>query len=144
MLVGYEGASPIYQDYCLEHADREEADPPLVSPAIPKLMVRSGALLGLIAVAADYLDISGRSGFGWRQILGTEIGALCLVLGAFLRIGLLSLLGVVLFCVSLGADYLAVGHSQGTGWREVAAEITAVILVGAGLLLQLRERRRRH
>lgn len=141
ILVGYTGASPVYQHYCLEHADREEAEPPLVQPVIPSLMIRSGALLGLIAVAADYLDIAGKSGFGWKQLLGSELGALCLVLGAFLRIGLLALMGVVLFAVSVGADYLAMGHSQGAGWREVATEITAVILVGGGLLLQMRQRR---
>ena len=142
MLVGYEGASPIYQDYCLEHADRDEPEPPLVKPVLPSLMVRAGALLGAISVAADHLDIAGTSGFGWRQLLGAERGALCLVLGAFLRVGLLSIVGIVLFAISIGADYFAVGHSQGAGWREVSAEIVAVILVGVGLLLQLRQRRR--
>lgn len=100
--------------------------------SLARLLVHGGLLLGALAAAADHLAISGRAGFGWRQLVGAEAGFLVLVLGIALRRGLLGVTGLLLLVLSLGADLLAVGHAPGFGWRAWAAFAAGALLAAAG------------
>lgn len=137
------GAFPTPRQYCLECAERRpEAVGTVgqaVAPFLPSLLIRVGALIGILALAADYLQIAGKSGFGWKQMAGAEVGALALTLGAFLRVGFLTVGGLVLVALSLGADYIGVGHSPGLGWKQQIALPLSVICVVVGLFWQRRE-----
>jgi hypothetical protein len=128
------------QDFCLECAEKQPGPQPgtgrvLLSLA-PSLLIRGGALLALIGLFADELGIRGRQGFGWRQIAGSEAGALVLVVGAFLRSGWLTTGGLALLVLSLGADHLRVGRTPGAGWRELLAVALGAGAVAVGLLWQ--------
>lgn len=141
------GAFPTPRQYCLECAERRPEPVgtvgQAVAPFLPSLLIRVGALIGILALAADYLQIAGKSGFGWKQMAGAEIGALALTLGAFLRVGFLTVGGLVLVALSLGADYIGVGHSPGLGWKQQIALPLSVICVVVGLFWQRREARQR-
>lgn len=141
------GAFPVPREYCLECVERRQEPAgsvgQAVTPFLPSLLIRGGALIGILALAADYLQIAGKSGFGWKQIAGAEVGVLAVTLGAFLRVGFLTVGGLVLVALSLGADYLGVGHSPGLGWKQQIALPLSVICVVVGLVWQRREARQR-
>jgi hypothetical protein len=111
---------------------REELRP--TAKGVARLLVYGGILLALLTVTADYLAISGRSGFGWRQITGTEIGFLAIVSGLFLRKGLLGVAGLFLLVLSIGADLLHIGHVPGPGWRSHLGFVVAAALLAGGVL----------
>jgi hypothetical protein len=132
------------REFCLECAETQPQPRPKTGWALlalaPSMLIRGGALLALLALVADELGIRGKHGFGWRQIAGGEAGALVLVLGAFLRSGWLTISGVALLILSLGADHLRVGRTPGTGWRELLALAVGIAAVGIGLFWQRRLR----
>ncbi len=45
------------------------------------VLIATGALLALVAVAADALGLGGHPSFGWKQILGTLVGVGVAVMG---------------------------------------------------------------
>lgn len=47
---------------------------------VPTLMA-AGALLGITTLAADWLGLGDRPGFGWQQALGTVLGGILMVVG---------------------------------------------------------------
>ena len=141
-VVGESGARSYY---CMDCADkRTEAAWPMaqgILAFLPGTLIRGGALLGVLALAANYLHIAGEEGFGWKQIAGTEVGILVVAVGAFLRRGFLTVAGALLVVISLGADYLRIGHAPGLGWRKQAAIACSIACVLLGLFLQRRETR---
>jgi hypothetical protein len=136
------GAFDTPREYCLECAERRQENratvTDAVAPFLPSLLIRAGAVIGILTLAADYLQIAGKSGFGWKQMAGAEVGALALTLGAFLRVGFLTVGGLVLVVLSLGADYIGAGHSPGLGWKQLVALPLSVACVIVGLFWQRR------
>jgi hypothetical protein len=132
-------------ELCLECAETPQFQPRPARALLglaPSFLIRAGAVLTLLALFADSLGIRGRHGFGWRQVAGSEAGALVLVLGAFLRSGWLTVSGLALLVLSLGADQLRVGRTPGMGWREQLALLLGGAAVALGLLWQRRLRAR--
>ncbi len=101
-----------------------------------RLLIYAGVILTLLTISVDRLSISGRSGFGWRQITGAEVGFLCIVLGLLIGEGLLGMAGLFLLVVSLGADILELGRAPGLGWRKQTALALASLLLAGGMLWQ--------
>jgi membrane protein implicated in regulation of membrane protease activity len=99
-----------------------------------RLLIYAGILLTLLTLTVDRLSISGRAGFGWWQISGTELGILSLVLGLLAGRGLLGMTGLFLLVLSLGADVLHLGHAPGLGWRKQTALVLASLLLAGGML----------
>jgi membrane protein implicated in regulation of membrane protease activity len=98
--------------------------------------------LTLLTLTVDHLSISGRGGFGWRQITGTEVGILIIVIGLLAGRGLLATSGLFLLILSLGADVLNLGHAPGLGWRKQTALALASLLLAGGILWQRTLRKR--
>ena len=101
-----------------------------------RLVIYAGVILTLLTLTVDRLSISGRSGFGWRQITGAEVGFLCIVLGLLTARGLLGMTGLFLLVLSLGADLLRLGHAPGLGWRKQTALALASLFLTGGMLWQ--------
>ena len=145
LLIEDEQGQRLRQELCLECA---EAPPPAprapraLLGLAPSFLIRGGAVLTLLALFADALGLRGRHGFGWRQLAGSETGALVVVLGALLRSGWLTVGGLTLLALSLGADHLRVGRTPGVGWREQLALALGALAVAVGLLWQRRLRAR--
>lgn len=124
------------QRYCREcerrraEQARDELRP--IAQSVARLLSYGGILLALLTVAADHLAISGRPSFGWRQLVGTELGFLAIVVGLTLRKGLLVTAGVFLLALSIGADLLEVGHVPGLGWRSYLSFVCAVAMIAGG------------
>ena len=134
------GGERVLHKFCRECARRREAElryrhrRMAASLATPISYV--GLLLVLLALVADHVAISGRSGFGWRQMAGAEVGFLCDFLGVMLQRALLGTAGLYLLVLSLLADLLKVGHAPGAGWRAQAALGVGTATVAAGLYLR--------
>ena len=101
-----------------------------------RLTIYAGILLAVLTLTVDYLSISGRAGFGWRQITGTELGILIIVIGLLAGRGLLAMSGLFLLVLSLGADFLSLGHAPGLGWRKQTGLALASLLIAGGMLWQ--------
>jgi hypothetical protein len=101
-----------------------------------RLLIYAGVILALLTFTVNRLSISGRTGFGWRQITGAEVGFLCLVLGLLIGEGFLGMAGLFLLVVSLGADILELGRAPGLGWRKQTALALASLLLAGGMLWQ--------
>jgi hypothetical protein len=101
-----------------------------------RLLIYAGILLTLLTLTVNRLSISGHPGFGWRQITGTEVGVLGLVLGFLTGWELLETAGLFLLVLSVGADVLNLGHAPGLGWRKQLALALASLLIVGGLLWQ--------
>ena len=99
-----------------------------------RLLIYAGVLLTLLTLTVDRLSIGGRTGFGWWQITGVEAGMLSLILGLIVGQGLLGMAGLFLLVLSLGADFLQVGHAPGLGWRNQTALAIASLLLAGGML----------
>ena len=99
-----------------------------------KLLIYSGILMTVLTLTVDRLSISGHSGFGWRQITGTEVGILILSLGFLAAWDLVLTVGLFLLVLSVGADVLHMGHAPGLGWRKQTSLALAGLLIVGGLL----------
>jgi hypothetical protein len=122
---------------CAKRSDSEARSQQRQSAAgLAAPLTWSGILLLMLAITADHLSISGRSGFGWRQVTGAEVGFLCVVLGLLLQRAFLGTAGLFLLVLSLLADLLALGHAPGPGWRTQVALVAGTVLVAAGLFLR--------
>jgi hypothetical protein len=130
---------PLHQ-ICTEcerrRTERERGGLRKIGSGFAKLMLYGGTLLALLSLSADRLAISGRAGFGWRQITGAEIGVLCLILGFLAGRGLVATFGLFLLVASVGADVLQLGRGEGLGWRSQSVLIVAAVLVVAGMIWQ--------
>jgi hypothetical protein len=126
------------RQFCRECTRRSESEARSrhrqIAAGLAAPLTWSGILLLTLAITADHLSISGRTGFGWRQITGAEVGFLCVVLGVLLRRAFLGTAGLFLLVLSLLADLLALGHAPGPGWRTQVALVAGTALVGAGLV----------
>ncbi|HYN04462.1 MAG TPA: hypothetical protein VE359_18580 [Vicinamibacteria bacterium] len=133
------------RQFCRECARRGDSEvrsrQPRIAASFAAPLTWSGILLLALALTADYLSISGRSGFGWRQVTGAELGFLCVVLGVLLQRAFVGTAGLFLLVLSLLADLLALGHAPGPGWRMRAALVAGTVLVAAGLFLRRETRR---
>jgi len=101
-----------------------------------RLLIYAGILLTVLTLTVDYLSISGRGGFGWRQITGTEVGILVVIIGLLGGRILLATSGLFLLVLSLGADVLNLGHAPGLGWRKQTALALAGVFIAGGFLWQ--------
>jgi hypothetical protein len=119
----------------------EHHGPEFIASGFSRLVTYAGVLLAVLTVTADHLSISGRTGFGWRQLTGAEIGFLCVFLGMLLRRGVLGMFGLFVVALSLGADLLHIGQHPGLGWKKQTALIVATVLLALGLSWQRRLRR---
>jgi len=124
--------------YCREcerrRAARVRDDLRPIADGLARLLIYAGLLLALLTATADHLAIPGSTGFGWRQITGTELGFLAIVLGLMMRKGLLGVGGLFILVLSIGADFLQVGHAPGLGWRSHVGFLVATAMLGGGVL----------
>jgi hypothetical protein len=112
--------------------ERDELRP--LASGLARVLVFGGVLLAVLAATSDYLSISGRTGFGWRQMLGSELGFLATAMGLMLRRGLIAAAGLFLMVLSIGADWLHIGHVPGLGWRSHLAFAIATVLLFVGVV----------
>jgi hypothetical protein len=138
-VVSDEGNGHLRQ-FCQECDARknwtERYGPRYIAAGVSRILTYAGILLAILALTADHLSISGKTGFGWRQITGTEVGFLCVLFGMLLRRGVLGTFGLFVMVLSLGADLWRVGHVPGLGWRKQTALVIATLLLGGGLYWQ--------
>jgi len=106
-----------------------------------RIVTYGGLLLLLLTLLADRLPIAGQEGFGWRQITGLEVGAVCSLIGVVTRRGLIAVGGILLLVLSGAADLLQLGHAPGFGWRSRAVLAVSSLLVIAGMAWELAIRR---
>jgi len=101
---------------------------------VARLLVYGGIVLAALSLSADYLHISGRTGIGWRQITGVDVGCIAVLLGLLARRHFVAVAGLFLVVLSIGADLLHVGHAPGFGWRSRTSFLVATAMLVGGIL----------
>jgi len=95
----------------------------------------AGLYLVSLSLFADVLGIGGSEGFGWQQGAGLVLGGVLLLTGALLRVPTLLAIGLATGVLTLLADWLALGDSEGFGGHQVLGTLMgmALTMVGLGL-----------
>lgn len=146
VLEGYSGQTPVFRSLCLACSENH-ATPDPVALMRPRLslsaaVVATGVIVGAGGALADHFGIGGSSGFGMAQSIGVVVGAVCILVGALLRVDMIGILGGILFITSIVADLLSIGGRSGFGWKQTAAVAGGAALTGAGMVWLLFEQRR--
>jgi hypothetical protein len=146
VLEDYRRGQPVFHELCLRCAESEklsatasEADERARLELSTTCLV-AGAILGAVALAADYLGMQGHGGFGWVQRAGMALGALVFGMAAMLRVGLVAMLGLAGFTLSLIVDVARIGGSAGMGWKQQVTALVAALLLAGCLWLKRRGR----
>lgn len=146
MLDGYANGLPRMRHFCAIcdqrncEAEQAAAQAPRMSETLGNLLIVGGAVLGFLAAAADTVSLRPTGGFGFWQQTGSLICVAFVALGTVLRIGTLSIIGLLGLGVSLLADVIGPVGEAGLGWKQEAAILFAAMFVVAGLYLQRRSR----
>ncbi len=105
-----------------------------------------GILLMALSFTADRIGIGGTPGFGYRQGLGSVIGAFVAAAGFYFASGnrkltgiLLLAGGVILLIASLIADMIGIGGHAGFGYNQIIGIVAGVIAAAVGFILFLRK-----
>lgn len=95
----------------------------------------AGFYLASLSLFADVLGFGGSEGFGWQQGAGVVLGGVLLLTGALLRVPTLLVIGLATGALTLLADWLALGDSEGFGGHQVLGTFAGVALIAVGLVL---------
>ncbi len=125
---------------CFGCADRQD-----MSAASRKRRFNPGAVLAavglmmlVISLLADVLAFGGSEGFGWRQLLGVALAGVIVLIGAAMWVPTLLAVGLIGLVMTILADWLAFGSSEGFGWQQALGCLVGVGLAFGGLDLARR------
>lgn len=112
------------------------------SKVIGIVLLVVGVVLMIVSLAADRIGIGGAPGFGYKQSLGSVVGAFVTAAGFYLASGnrkltgtLLLAGGAILLVVSLIADMIGLGVNAGFGYNQMIGSVTGVIAAVIGFVL---------
>jgi len=100
-----------------------------------------GAVVLGLSISADWHQLGKFAGFGWQQKIGVVLGGVLLVFGAVARTPTLVVMGLVTACLSLLADWIAFGESEGFGWKQILGAGVGVAFVAAAFYVGRPQRR---
>ncbi len=133
-------AGPRMRHLCFGCADRED-----MSAGSCKRRLNPGAVLAavglmmlVISLLADYLAFGGSEGFGWRQLLGVALAGVMILIGAAIWVPTLLAVGLIGAVMTILADRLAFGSSDGFGWQQILGCLVGVCLSFGGIDLARR------
>lgn len=99
------------------------------------IILAAGLYLASLSLFADVLGFGGSEGFGWQQGAGVVLGGVLLLTGTLLRVPTLLAIGLATGALTLLADWLAFGDSEGFGGHQVLGTFAGVALIAVGLVL---------
>ncbi len=142
VLKGYRRGVPAVDYFCLGCADEPARWPSArrlddrVRSGLPLIVF--GSLCGILAILSDHIPgfTGTHPGLGLMQQSGLAIGAAALILGALLRIDLVSISGGLLLMLVIGADLVALSRVPGLGWKQALVIAASCAVILAGILRQ--------
>lgn len=133
-------AGPRMRHLCFGCADRED-----MSAGSRERRLNPGAVLAavglmmlVLSLLADYLAFGGAEGFGWRQLVGVALAGVMILIGAAMWVPTLLAVGLIGAIMTILADRLAFGSSDGFGWQQILGCLVGVCLAFGGLDLARR------
>ena len=99
------------------------------------IIMVAGFYLASLSLFADVLGFGSSEGFGWQQGAGVVLGGVLLFTGALLRVPTLLVIGLATGALTLMADWLALGDSEGFGGQQILGTIVGVGLIVVGLVV---------
>lgn len=93
-----------------------------------------GCYVLALSLLADWLRFGSDSGFGWQQLAGVFLGGVLVVTGGITRVAAILVIGLLILCVTLLADWLAFGDSEGFGWQQGVGCAVGLILILVGIM----------
>ncbi len=95
----------------------------------------AGVYVLLLSALADWLAFGSSEGFGWKQHLGIALAAVVVLSAALMRVPTLFAIGLMIGTLTILADWLGFGNSQGFGLQQMAGSALGIVLVILGLAL---------
>jgi hypothetical protein len=131
------GGVPQMRHFCQVCFDFAHID----DPRIPRhwgeaaVIAAAGAVLLTLSLFADWFKFGDMAGFGWHQAAGVMLGGLLVLLGAVARAPTLLFIGIVTGALSLLADWLAFGSSEGFGWQQMLGTGLGIMLLAGAFVV---------
>ncbi len=97
-----------------------------------------GLMILVISLLADVLAFGSSEGFGWRQLLGVALAGVMVLIGAAMWVPALLAVGLIGVAMTVLADWLAFGSSDGFGWQQILGCLVGVCLAFGGIDLERR------
>lgn len=142
ILETYLAGEPVIKHFCFHCADgyfgestRQDL-PPVHRPSLGSLMVLAGLFIGLISLLGDHLGVHSDSIFGWYKQSELVAGILLVCLGAFWRVDVIGVVGLLLIALVFSANLLGLSGLNGFGWKHKLALAVGLTLIFAGVLVR--------
>lgn len=133
-----DAAEETIRHLCLDCADAESTaqtlakrDRKLDHAAI---LVVVGSLVLVISLLADVLAFGSAEGFGVQQAAGMGLGVFLFLIGVMARVPTVVVLGFITVAITLLADWLSLGDTEGFGTTQMLGTFLGLALIVAGLL----------
>jgi len=124
---------------CLQcAADEDDVQPreQMLNRAAVLLVV--GLFILMISLFADVLAFGRSEGFGWQQQAGLALAAVLVLTAALMRIPTVLVIGLMIGAITVLADWLGLGNTEGFGMQQIAGSLLGLFLIGAGRLVARR------
>lgn len=97
------------------------------------ILIVVGLFILFISVLADSLGFGDIEGFGWKQMIGLVLGVTLVLAGGLMRVPTITVVGLMITGITLLADWLGFGSSEGFGIQQVCGVLFGSALVVVGL-----------
>lgn len=131
------GQGDAFRHLCLDCADAEDAGVLQVEAGLnlAAVLMVVGLMVLVMSAAADYLRFGYAEGFGIWQRLGMLLGAGGVLMGALTRTSTILVIGLITGVVTLLADWLGFGNTEGFGIQQLSGCMLGAVLIVTGALI---------
>ncbi len=136
------GPEPTMRHLCFACADREEAASTRRERGLDRaaIVLTVGLLVLVLSAGADVFRFGRSEGFGASQITGMALAGFLIIMGALTRVSTMLVIGVLAGGLTLLADWLGLGRSEGFGIQQWSGSAVGLLLILAGWRMSLRRR----
>lgn len=125
---------------CLQcAADEDEVLPRDQRLNLAAILLVVGLFILIISLFADALAFGGHEGFGWQQQIGLALAGVLVLTAAVMRTSTLLVIGLMTCVITVLADWLGLGNSEGFGIQQIIGSLLGLLLIGVGWLIVRRK-----
>ena len=124
---------------CLQcAADEDDLAPQEQILNLAAVLMVVGLFILAISLFADFLAFGRHEGFGWQQQAGLVLAGVLVLTAAVVRIPTVLAIGLMIGAITVLADWLGLGDTEGFGKQQIAGAFLGLLLIGVGWLVARR------